>query len=71
MKTFVCIEQFNVDMVEYEGSDVVIGNMLVREGSIWEMTTYHNSSMMYNRETDDWLDLDNEDRQKYFKEVRK
>lgn len=71
MKTFVCIEQFNVDMVEYEGSEVVTGNLLVREGSIWEMNTYHNDSLMYNRETGDWLDLTTEDRQLYFKEVRK
>lgn len=71
MRTYICTETFTVDMVEYEGSDDVIGSMIVEEGSVWEKSKYHNHALLYNRSTDDWLDLSDDDLKQYFKEVFK
>jgi hypothetical protein len=75
MKTYICTETFNVDMVEYEGSDdvlesVVVDSMLVEEGSVWEKNKYHNHALLYNRSTYDWLDLSDDDLKQYFKEEK-
>lgn len=68
MITYICTETFSVDMVEYEGSDDVIGSMSVEEGSVWEKSKYHNHALLYNRSTGDWLDLSDDDLKQYFKE---
>lgn len=69
-KRYICVKELTIEMVEYEGSDTVIGSVNHKVGTVWEKREQSGDyqHLLDNLETFDWIGLSDEHFKNHFKE---